>query len=229
MKNKILSLGLLAAVFSAGCVDKTAEPQPVEQAQPAATNSLGIPENLVNDGLRWMGYPFEKKVTYKVTGFPVGSSSEQLVVPTFDPEKNQLTFSYSGQPNMSSETYELRADGIYGIALGGDTLEPPLKALPATITDGDTWATVGSLKQIDPVKIDTTIKIEGREKVTVPAGEFDALVVVETGTIAIEGGTIKVSGKGWYVEGVGAVKRIVDQTDPAGKASNITIEAIKIE
>jgi hypothetical protein len=229
MKKKILSLGLLAALAAAGCVDKTGESQPVEPAGPPVETSLGIPENLITDGLKWMGYPFEKKVTYKVTGFPVGSSSEQVVVPTFDPGKNQLTFSYSGQPSMSSETYELRADGVYGVSLGGDSLEPPLKALPAKITEGDTWATVGSLKQVNPVKIDTTIKISGRERVAVPAGEFDALVIVETGTIAIEGGTIKVSGKGWYVEGVGAVKRIVDQTDPAGKASNITIEAIKIE
>ena len=228
MRLKSLLFVPLFAVLL-GCGEKANGPKAFEPSQPESSVGIGIPDELVSDGLKWMGYPFEKKITYKVTGFPVGSSSEQVVVPTFDAAKNQLTFSYSGTPNMSSETYEIRSDGIYGIALGGDQLEPALKALPPVITEGDSWTTVGTLKQSTAVKIDTKITIQGKEKVTVPAGEFDALVVVETGTIAIEGGTLTVSGKGWYVEGVGAVKRIVDQTDPTGKTSNITIEALTIE
>ena len=130
---------------------------------------------------------------------------------------------------MSSETYELRPDGVYGVSLAGNALEPPLKALPAEVTDGLSWPSTGTLNQGAGIDINTTIRVIGREKVKVPAGEYDALVIAEEGTIKTEGGTLKVTGKAWYVEGIGAVKRLVDQTDPTGKASNITIEALKIQ
>lgn len=176
-----------------------------------------------------MGHPFDKKIVYKVTGFPLGSSSEQTVVPSYDAAKKQLTFSYEGSPSMSSETYELRESGIFGVLLGGSPLEPAAQAFPSEIRDAVTWPNKTTLKQGGGIKIDTTMKIIGREKVKVPAGEYDALAMVETGTVTVEGGTLKVSGKAWYVEGIGAVKRTVDQTDATGQASNITIEALSIK
>lgn len=230
MSVKFLSPLLACLIGLAGCTDsETNEPAPIAPGAPVSSNDIGIPAELVTDGLELMGHPFDKKITYQVTGFPIGSSSEQIVVPSYDADKKQLTFSYEGSPNMSSETYELRPDGVYGVSLAGNALEPPLKALPSEVSDGLSWPSVGTLKQGAGIDIDTTIRVTGREKVKVPAGEYDALVIAEEGTIKTEGGTLKVTGKAWYVEGIGAVKRLVDQTDPTGKASNITIEALKIQ
>jgi hypothetical protein len=230
MNHKYSAPLLMGLIWLVGCTGtETNEPAPVEPSQPVSDTGLGIPAELVTDGLKLMGHPFDKKITYKVTGFPVGSSSEQVVVPSYDADKKQITFNYEGSPSMSSETYELKADGVYGVSLAGNALEPPLKALPSNVSEGMSWPSVGTLKQGAGIDINTTIRVIGREQVKVPAGDYDALVIAEQGTINTEGGTLKVTGRAWYVEGVGAVKRLVDQTDPTGKASNITIEALKVQ
>jgi hypothetical protein len=232
MRVKPLAILPLLVILAAGCTQKGATTAGDAPPTPTPTieAGLGIPEDVVNDGLRWMGYPFDKKVTYKAVGFPPGSESEQTVVPSYDKDRHELTISYEGTPsNMPSETYHLRADGMFGISLGGDQLEPVLKAISATAQQGETWQTKGVLKQIDPVNISTTLKIGGMEKVTVPAGEFDALVITETGTMSVKDLKLKVSGKGWFVQGIGAVKRTVAQTYSKGNTSNITIEATKIQ
>ena len=226
-----IALGMLVA----GC----AKPENNTVVSPAKTgpaleNSLDIPEAVVTDGLKAMGYPFDKKISYEVTGFPgPGQKSTQSVVTTFEVKdsKNLLTFTYDGEPQaLPSETYELREDGVFGIAAGGTSIDPPLKAMPANTASGTTWPSKGTMTQGSKIVMDTTLTVVGKESVKVKAGEFSATLTKETGTIKIgDGPAMKVSGMNWYVEGVGAVKRTVTQTDPSGKTSNITIEATSID
>ena len=226
----IFPLILLALV---GCTDKATPVKdggtttaPVEASN---ENPLKIPADLVTEGARFMGYPFSKKIVYKMTGFPAGQSSEQTVVPTYDAAKKAVTINYQGEPSFTSETYELRLDGLYGTLLGGNEVDPPMLAMAAEPTVGKSWPLKGTLKQGEGMKVDTVVRVERREKIKVAAGEYDALLLTEAGTISVGAMTFKVSGKGWYVEGIGAVKRTISQTDSAGKTSNITIEAVTIE
>ncbi len=231
-----VSLSLLAFALLAGCSAKNAGPEPVASTTPpplVEKAGLGIPEDLVHDGLEAMGYPFDKSITYDVTGFPADSSSTQTMTATFEAKgdgQNVLTFNYAGDPStLPSESYALETDGVYGIAAGGDEISPRVKAMPATLTIGDKWPSKGSL-QNGNVVMDTTVKIVGRQQVTVKAGEYDALVLIETGTIKIGGNApTKVEGKSWYVDGIGAVKRTISQTDSTGKTSNLTMEAVSIK
>jgi hypothetical protein len=223
---------LILAVL-AGCAGKDSPVNEggVTTAPVEATNEnpLKIPAELVTGGARYMGYPFSKKVVYKMTGFPAGQSSEQTVVPTYDAENKAVTLNYQGEPSFTSETYEFRADGMYGTLLGGNEVDPPMLAMAAEPTIGKSWPLKGTLKQGDGMKVNTVVRVDRREKVKVPAGEYDALLLTEEGTISVGTMTFKVSGKGWYVEGIGAVKRTISQTDSAGKTSNITIEAATIQ
>jgi len=231
------SLYLLALALLAGCTAKNAGPKP---APNTATNpplvekaGLGIPEDLVTDGLKAMGYPFDKTIEYEVTGFPVNSKSTQSMTVTFEAKENDqkiITFNYAGEPsNLPSESYVLEKDGVYGFSIGGDEITPKVKAISATPTIGEKWPSKGSLKSGDVV-MDTVIKVVGRQQVTVKAGQYDALVMIETGTIQLEENpAMKVEGKSWYVDGIGAVKRTISQTDSTGKTSNITMEAVSIK
>jgi len=228
------SLYFLAFVLIAGCSGKgseTTSTTPATTPQPVEKVGLGIPEELVTDGLKLMGYPFDKTIVYKVDGFPTGSSSTQTMSTTFEAKaegQNVLTFNYAGEPsNLPSEGYALEKDAIFGVAAGGDEISPKVKAMPATITIGDKWPTKASL-QNGKIVMDTGIKIVGRQQVTVPAGDYEALVVIESGTITVDGKMSKVEGKSWYVEGIGAVKRTISQTDSSGKTSNLSMEADSI-
>jgi hypothetical protein len=229
VQSRVATLALVVALLGCGQSGKQESPTPTEPDKPVEVNPLGIPKPLVNDGLKLLGYPFDKQVEYKVQGFPApGETSDQEAIPSFDKDKNVLTMSYSGAVTMPSEAYELREDGIYGVSLGGNAIEPPMKALPGKVNIGDSWPNKGKIQQ-GGVTLDLVVKVVAREKVKVPAGEFDATVLSETGTITGSGVQLKVVGKGWYVDGIGAVKRTVSQTDKAGKTSNFTIEAVAIK
>jgi len=231
-----LSFSLLALAMLAGCSGKKAGPEPtISTAPPPVADKvgLGVPEELVNDGLKAMGYPFDKSIAYEVNGFPTDSSSTQTMTATFeakDDGQNVLTFNYAGDPStLPSESYALEKDGIYGIAAGGDEISPRVKAMPAKLAIGDSWPSKGSL-QNGNVVMDTTVKITGRQQVKVKAGDYDALVLVETGSIKVGANApTKVEGKSWYVDGIGPVKRTISQTDSTGKTSNLTMEAVSIK
>ncbi len=144
--------------------------------------------------------------------------------------KNELTFNYEGQPsNLPSESYSLDKDGIFGIAAGGDVITPKVKAMPTAITLGDHWPSKGSLKD-GTISMDTVLTVVRREKVKVAAGEYDAILVTESGTIKVgSSAPAKVEGKSWYVDGIGPVKRSITQTDSAGKTSNLLMEATEVK
>jgi hypothetical protein len=227
---------LAVAALLGGCGGSTDKSPAATTTSPpiAEENSLKIPPALVSGALRAMGYPFDKKITYQVTGFPTADDkSTQTVVTTFEVKdgKNLLTMAFDGEPHeLPSETYELRTDAIYGVAAGGVNINPPLKALPNDLAPGVGWISKGTLEQAQKILMDTTLRVVGVQHVKVKAGQFDATLIKESGTIKVGGNqSFKVSAAYWYVSGVGAVKRTVSQTDSAGNTSNITIEAISID
>jgi hypothetical protein len=231
------SLYLLALALLAGCSGKGGGPEPTPSSAttpPLVEKAgLGIPEELVTDGLKAMGYPFDKTIEYEVTGFPVDSKSTQSMTVTYETKSDGQhvdAFNKAVEPsNLPSESYAIEKDAVYGVAAGGDEISPRVKAMSATPAIGEKWESRGTLKTGDIV-MDTIIKIVGRQQVSVRAGEYDALVMIETGTIKIGANPpTKVEGKSWYVDGIGAVKRTISQTDSSGKTSNLTMGAVSIK
>lgn len=231
------SLFLLSLALLAGCSGKDAvspDKDPVTAPPPLVEKAgLGIPEDLVTDGLKAMGYPFDKVIEYEVNGFPPGSSSTQTLTTTFEAKEdgqNIVTFNYVGEPtNLPSESYALEKDAVYGVAYGGDAIEPKMRAMNSTFAAGDKWAAKGSI-QNGTLLLNTVVKVIGRQKLTVKAGEYDALVIIETGTVKRGSDPpVTFEGKGWYVDGIGFVRKTSTQTDSTGKTSNLTIEAVSIK
>jgi hypothetical protein len=100
--------------------------------------------------------------------------------------------------------YRLTDDGIFKIkmisAYGVDEAKPYQKVLPATIKTGYAWNWKSESK-----KAKETAKIVGFEKVTVPAGTFDAVLVRYEGNAEDE--TVYTE-KTWFVAGIGYVKSV---------------------
>jgi hypothetical protein len=102
----------------------------------------------------------------------------------------------------------IKADGHYTAKVNNFKLDPPMKSLPLPLKLGDSWSVASKLVDAK-LNAEVSIKYEFRikdskEKVKVPAGEFEAfLIVCETDT----GGFLTTS-KQWYVPGKGPVKTV---------------------
>lgn len=230
----MLGSALLFAIVGCGPKAEAPDKEGTSQTQ-VEKPGLKVQGALISEGLKYVGYPFDKKITYEANGLTTtGEKLTEILIPSYESRTDGtglLTFSYDGEPtDLPSETYAVEKTGIYGVSLGGTEVKPRVMALPAVVEIGKTWSGKTTYQQPQTVIIDTTFKIVGREKVKVLAGEYDALLVSETGTLKIgDNPSTKVSGKSWFVSGIGAVKRTMTQTDSAGKTSNITIEAVTIQ
>jgi hypothetical protein len=125
-----------------------------------------------------------------------------------------------GKDAKSSEMFALRADGVYRTKVKDDPLVPPVKLLPLPVKAGEKWA-VDSKIGTQEVKGVLALKSD-RERVKVPAGEFDA-VLVEGLNLDIAGAksTIRI----WFARGYGIVKEeFVLQT-----GDRVVLELFKFE
>lgn len=113
--------------------------------------------------------------------------------------------------------YLLSPEGVLLTAAGSDifpfssrrTYHPFLLRFPAEVTIGQSWEWAGKEVVDRRTIIESRVegRIEGREKVVVPAGEFDCLrVTVRT---VSNDGTISLSTQ-WLASGVGIVKAEVE-------------------
>lgn len=102
---------------------------------------------------------------------------------------------------QATEQVSSTAKGVFRHNFSGMDVVPKLPLVRLPLKDGDAWETditIGTEKAKIQCKL-------GKDKVTVPAGKYDAITVqVET-----EQGGQKVSSKYWFAPGVGPVKQTI--------------------
>ncbi|VTR97110.1 DUF3108 domain-containing protein [Tuwongella immobilis] len=105
------------------------------------------------------------------------------------------------EKSVANEHVAVAADGIYRHAINGMVPASPVKffALPVKVDGGDSWTVDTKIK-------DKAVKgkfVTKKEKVKVPAGEYDA-IQVDGADFEIDGQ--KTSVKFWFADKVGIVK-----------------------
>ncbi len=109
-----------------------------------------------------------------------------------------------GEKRFPFEKVRVSEGGVARVAIPQGEFDPPLVLLSVPFKVGDAWtyrgAGAGTLAQ------QRTSAVFGSEKVTVPAGTFDAVRVDAEYTIAFGQATVKHSCSFWYAPGVGLVK-----------------------
>ena len=108
-----------------------------------------------------------------------------------------------GGKEQAVELYQVKADGVYRLKVKDEKIEPPVKVL-ATPAKKDTSWKIDSKVGAQTVKGEFKVK-DDKEKVKVPAGEFD--------TIHVEGTDLDVAGakttvKLWFAKDKGVVKLV---------------------
>ena len=84
--------------------------------------------------------------------------------------------------------------------------------LPSDVSIGETWSQIiqVQLSTGDDATIESNYEALGFENITVPAGNFYALKVEQSGSVKMMGHNIKMHGYHWYAEGVGVVRSAMD-------------------
>jgi hypothetical protein len=138
--------------------------------------------------------------------FPIKVKSKDALDRALDREVKELYVGFKlkieGGGKVLDEEALVREDGVYRLSSAGKTITPPVCFLKAGLKKGETW-TVDSQSENAVLKG----KLEfDEEKVTVPAGTYDA-IVVRCDDFQIGGQTLQV--EAWYAAKVGMVKQRV--------------------
>ncbi len=105
---------------------------------------------------------------------------------------------------VASELYCVKSDGLYRVKVKDDEINPPVQVLPQSIQKGKSWEINSKVGTQGGQLVKGTFRIvNDKEKIKVPAGEFEAVLV--EGTDMDVGGT-KTTVRLWFAKGVGLVK-----------------------
>ncbi len=84
-------------------------------------------------------------------------------------------------------------------------------SLPNDVGQGKQWSqTITATTEAGSSVIETNYTAAGFENITVPAGDFYALKVEQSGYVTVFGQKVEMHGFNWYAEGVGTVKSEMD-------------------
>lgn len=226
MKNARLGLFLwVILVGLVGCQankesapDNSSANTTAKEAKP--TSPAAVPEPVVPalpDSLKTTAYSFyglgnTKKMLYEMTqgtGDPI-DGSQSITLKNVEGSKAVFEIERVGLVGEGgTDTVELRPDGIWAVGSTQGKFDNPSLDLPAKCDPGVSWTVRSQITPTGqpPTKLEGIAKIIGMEKVTVPAGTYDALVVnlkanMSSGTV-----NAKIDGKTWYVKDIGMVQQ----------------------
>lgn len=189
---------------------------------------LKVPDTLRHDGMEYYGleepgtHPMiERRTEAGKTTTMVGEMATKLTKVEGDVATYELTFG-GGLNGLGSTIIELRKDGVYLVSNSTFTNEKPTLDLPSTCKVGESWKVDMKGTMADQkVAGNSTYKIARTEKVRVPGGEFDALVVESLGTFTLNGTKFPLKATGWYVKGKGMVKQEAVATQAGQKMVSV--------
>ncbi|HWP30689.1 MAG TPA: hypothetical protein VNK96_03045 [Fimbriimonadales bacterium] len=235
MKTRWLLISVLIVSSIASCQPKP-EPQPLSEGATASSNvsetektktpqvkelasedrTHAFPSELLHEGARYFGAPFEKPVRYRIKGGGEALTDTRTVrVVSVENGVAKIEAVWKGKmaERVGTESYEINKDGVYAVSIGGASIQPKSIYLPAELTKGKTWTTKYSFTspQMGTLSVESKYKVIGKEKVKVSLGAYDAIVVSETGTLRGGNISLNVTSRSYFAEGIGVIKLVSTQ------------------
>lgn len=254
MKNNFFVFVIACLMFFVAC-DKKQEPVTVSDSEkPSASTDLTqnnenavdteekpvekipVPENLVTEGLTALGYPFEHKITYSITGTRDGEMEDtrEVRVAKTENDKVILESQWKGvmTMQMGGEKYESNKDGIFITHIGDKELPEKPMLLPAKLSPGKSWKVSYSIEPLglEKINVQGTAKVVGKKKVTTELGIHDAWLVEEKSKMTGVTADMTFETQVYYVDGIGTVKIEIKQKGKFQEQDvnqHVTIQAVK--
>ncbi len=204
-----------------------------DQAAKAAPKTLSdLPDSLKTDAFHYYGLANTTPVKMHIVrkGAATMEGDQTMAFKSLEGDKASFLTTRGGAlADLGSEEVSLEPDGVYVVSssvgdIGGKSLE-----LPAVLKPGTTWHRASQITRSNgsKVKYDAQFKVVGIQKITTPAGDFDALLITSDGPAEIDGAKMQMSVKSWYVKDLGPVKISTQLTPAKGQPQSMVIEAIK--
>lgn len=250
MKKLVFLLPVFLAVALAGCQNNapattktddtttssnsTDKPSDTTQvAEPRKTDANDVGPELRHAGYEYYGLGCMDDLVYDLELNGVFEKGKQTVnyqglvdgVPTYVINR---TGSLS---QLGSETLQLKKDGVVLTEASLGKLSEPVIALPADVAVGKTWTVPQKIVRSDGKVLEMTAnnKVDKQEKIKVPAGEFDCLHVVTTGTIKFDGKSQPYVADCYYAKTVGTVKLTITSTAEGDKKQTTVVTLNSVE
>ncbi len=193
-----------------------------------------IPADLKNDAFAYSGLGRDKPKTYlfsQVGGSQPQEGTETTELKSIAKDGATFTVTRTGSlASLGSEEELIQSDGLYLLSTSLGSPPKPARVLPAKMAVGDTWNYDYVLK--NEGQPDISFKGTGKalqvEKIKVPAGEFDALVVSDTVVMDKGQGKETVSSKTWYAKDIGVVKFKLEVKGKDNKVLTSSVELSKV-
>jgi len=202
----------------------------LEKSVPSKERARSFPSELLHEGARYFGAPFEKEIRYRIDGGGEMITDTRTVrVVNVHDRVAKVEGIWKGKmaERVGSEVYEIEKDGIYAISIGGVPISPRTLYLPAELTKGKTWTAKYSFQspQMGELDVESKSQVVGKEKIKVPLGTYDAIVISETGTLKGENIRLSVTSRSYFAEGIGIVQFVSTQKgEVAGQPRKIRIK-----
>ncbi len=244
MRNKHLVLALficasLALAF--GCKPKTIQtsspPKPTSSAdgktpEAAPSGPIEIAPSLSHQGFRYSGLSIADTLTYRVVRHegdePKTGTQVAKLIAKNDQEATFEVKRTDALMELGDETDVVRKDGVYLVSFSRGSLAKESLALPADMSIGKTWTTNMDVDiSGTEAKFESSSKIERQEKVKVPAGEYNALLIVTESKVTVGGKASKMTSKQWLAEGIGTIRLRNEGVGQDGKRISMTVELEK--
>lgn len=242
--TKHLSILALAALIAAfGCTspkDNPGEGTTGEStaggtavATPPDPTPADLPADVKTEAFAYLGLDTEGTSDYEygqLEGVDPQPGTQSIELVSEDGENIYVISRGGSLANLGNERLEAREDGVYQVEMSLGELPEPTLMMPADVAPGKTWTTSFELDNTtssQPINFNVNHKAERVEKVTVPSGEYDALLVTATGTMKVGEDEYKLNSKTWYAKGIGTVKMTLDADQGNGQSSNATIALTK--
>lgn len=245
--NRTLWLRLSLAAVVAGSVwgcggkDKPApEPAPapappVSTSEPSAPTVplSSLPEELKHAAFEYYGLGNDQPMDLerKIEGQPdtVTGSQTFRLREVKDGKALFTVVRTGGFASVGDSDLSLEADGIYAMSSTIGTITPHQLELPAKLDPGSKWDAETKLEQGGGVTLEhkSVNKVVGVQKVTTPAGTYDALLIESSGPAKIQGEAKEMRTRAWFVKGLGAVKMEIIEISKNGSKQTILIQNTK--
>lgn len=190
-----------------------------------------------HDAFAWMGFERTEPFTHEmsdIAGAPATEGTQTLKLMAADEKAAKYQITRDGSmAKLGDEELEVREDGVYQTSMPQHTLAEPVMVMPADLGVGKAWTSKFNSTGPAGQKVEFTInnKAERIEKVKTKAGEFDALLIISTGSMAVTtaGKTEKttLSTKSWYSKGLGNVKMTLEVKRADGTNNKVSVELVR--
>lgn len=177
-----------------------------------AQQSQAVPASFLHEGARYYGLNHTKSLTYQFRegeSQPVEGEQQVRIAQVSDDRVELMITRSGGLGRLGNSEMKLDKNGVWTVRQQGMNPKTPVLEIIPNFQVGSTWNIANDMEFGDSgttMKFKATYKAVREEKVSTPAGEFQAILVTVDGQFESETTRGTIQTRSWLVRDIGLVK-----------------------